>query len=94
MSRFKGEQPGPTHYLPPANIYGLVMHDAYNNICSVYTWTEFEGKKLMNNVESCLIHWINEKWCCYQSYGKNHKMPEIDSIIDNCGGQKNNDAMI
>ena len=83
LSRFKGEQPGPTHYLPPANIYGLVMHDAYNNICSVYTWTEFELNKGMNNIAYFLLSWINDKGYYSQSYSKNHKMPEIDILVDN-----------
>ena len=58
---FKGENPRPTYLLLPANIYGWGIHDAYNNICSVYNWTEFEVKKGMNNVSSCLVCWLKYK---------------------------------
>ena len=58
---FKGEQPGPTYYLSLANIYGLGIHYASNKICSVYAWTEFEGKKEMKNIYYCLLCWISEK---------------------------------
>ena len=58
---FKGENPGPTYYLSPTNIYGLIIHDASNNTCSYYTWTEFEIKKGMNNIASCLLCWLNDK---------------------------------
>ena len=94
LPSFKGEQPGPTYYLSPENIYGLVINDASNNICSVYTWTEFEGKKGMNNIYSCLLHWINDKGYYYQLYGNNHKMPEIAILVDKCGDHNRNNVMI
>ena len=94
LTNFRGEQPGTTYYLPPANIYGLGIHDDSNNICSVYTWTEFKGKKAMNNISSWLMFWLNEKGYCSQSYGKNHKMPKIDILVDNCGFQNKNNLMI
>ena len=62
-------------------------NDASNNICSVYTWTEFEGNKGMNNVASCLLSWLNDKGHYSQSYVKNNKMPEIAILFDNYGGQ-------
>ena len=80
---FKVEQTGPTHYLPPDNIYGLLIYDYFNNICSVYTWTEFELNKGMNNIAYFLLSWINDKGYYSQSYSKNHKMPEIDILVDN-----------
>ena len=39
LKSFKGEQSGPNYYLSAANIYGLDIIDASNNICYVYTWT-------------------------------------------------------
>ena len=47
---FKGEQPGPTYYLSPENIYGFCIHDASNKNCYVYIWIEFEGKKGMKKI--------------------------------------------
>ena len=67
LNIFKGEQPGPTYYLLPENIYGLGIHDASNNICLVYTWAEFEGMKGMNNISYFLLCWINYKGC-YSKY--------------------------
>ena len=61
LSSFKGEHPGPTYCLSPDNIYGLGIHDSSNNIYFVYTWTEFEGKKRMDNTSSCLLRWLNDK---------------------------------
>ena len=52
---FKVEQYRPTYYILPANIYGSGIQDASNNICSIYMWTEFEGKKGMNNIASWLL---------------------------------------
>ena len=43
----------------------------------------------MKILESCLLRWINDKGYSSQSYGKNHKMPEIAILVDNCGGQRN-----
>ena len=90
----KGEQPVYTYYLSPANIYGLVVHDVYNNTYSVFTWSEFEGRKGMNNIASCLLRWLNYKEYYSQSYGKNHKMPGISILFDNCGSNNNNNLMI
>ena len=91
---FKGEQPVPTYYLSHANSFGLFIHDTSNNVSSVYAWTEFEVKKRMNNIASFLLCWLNYKGSSSKSYGKNHKMPEIDILIDSCGGQNMNNAMI
>ena len=55
FSSFKGEHPEPAYYLSPANIYVSCIHCDSNNICSVYTWTEFEGNKGMNNIAFCLL---------------------------------------
>ena len=45
----------------------------------------------MENIASCLLCWINEKGYYSQSYGKNHKMPEIAILVDKfCGQNKNN----
>ena len=90
---FKGQYTGPNYYLSPSNIYGLGIHDDSNNICSVYTLTEFEGKKRMKNISSCLLCCINYKGYYYQPYGKKYKMPEIDFLVDNCGGQNKNNLM-
>ena len=57
---FKYEHTGPTYYILPSNIYGLGIHDNSNNMCSVYTYTEYEGKKGTKNIASCLICWLNE----------------------------------
>ena len=94
LPSFKVEHTVPTYYLQPANIYGLDIHDASNKICSVYTWTGFEGNKGIKNTDSCLLLWINDKGYYSQSYGKKHKMPEIDLLVDNCGGQNKNNVMI
>ena len=94
FSSFKGEQPGPTYYLSPANIYGLGIHYAFNNICSVYTCTQFEGKKVMNNIASWLLCWLNEKECYSREYSKNHKMSEISIFVESCSTQKENNVMI
>ena len=83
---FKGEQPRPNYYLFPDNIYGLVISDASNNIRSVYTWTEFEVKKGMNNIASCLLCCLSYKGYYSQSYGNKNKMPEIYIHISNYGG--------
>ena len=91
---FKGEKLVPTYYLLPANIYGLGINYASNNICSVYNWTEFEGNKGMDNIASCLFRWLNAKGYYYQSYGKNNKTPKITIIFDNCGGHNKNNVMI
>ena len=48
----------------------------------------------MNNIASCLIFWLNEKRSHSQSYSKNHKMPEIYTLVYNCGGQNKNNLMI
>ena len=61
LPSFKGEHPIPTYYLLPANIYGLGINDASNNICPFHTWIEFEVKKGMNNIASCILCWINAK---------------------------------
>ena len=50
--------------------------------------------RLINNIASCLLHCINDKGCYSQSYGKNHNMPEISILVDNCGGHNNNNVMI
>ena len=63
-------------------------------LCSVYTCTGFEVKKGMNNIASFLLHWLDYNGYYSQSYGKNHKMPEISIIFDNCGGQSKNNVMI
>ena len=94
LPRFKGEQTRPTYYLLTDNIYGLGIHDASNNICSVYNWTEFEGKKSINNIVSCILCCINAKGYYSQSYGKNHRMPEIAILVDNCSGQNKNNLLI
>ena len=91
---FKGENHGRAYYLSPSNIYGLGIHDASNNICYVYTWTELEGKKGMNNISFFLLRFLNEKRCYSQSYGKNNKMTEIAILVGNCGGQNKNNIMI
>ena len=61
LTIFKGEQPVSTYYVSPVNIYGLGVHDASNNIFSVYTWDEFEVNKGMSKISSCLLFWINAK---------------------------------
>ena len=94
QSIFKGKHHGPNYYLSPANIYGLGIHDSTNNICSVYTWNKSEGNKWTNNISCCLLFWINYKGYYSKSYGKNHKMPEITILVDNCGNQNNNNVMI
>ena len=94
LPSLKIEHPGPTYYLSPANISGLVIHDASNNICSVYTWAEFEGKKGVYNIASFRLCCFNYKGWYSQSYGKNNKMPEIAILVDNCGGQNNNNVTI
>ena len=91
---FIGEQPRPTYYLSPANIYGLVINDASKNTCSVFTQNKFEGRKGLNNISSYLLHCINEKGYYSQSYGKNHKMTEITSLVDNYGGKNKNNVII
>ena len=48
----------------------------------------------MNNIASCFLIWINDKGHYYKSYGKNHKMPEISILVENCGGQNKNNVMI
>ena len=90
----KSEQPGTTYYLSPANIYGLVIPDASNNTCSVYTWTGFEVNKGMNNLDFFLLCWINDKGYYYKSHGKNHKMTEISILVEKCGVQNKNNVMI
>ena len=87
---FKVEQYRPTYYILPANIYGSGIQDASNNICSIYMWTEFEGKKGMNNIASWLLLWINDKDYYYQSYVKNNNIPEIAILFDNWGVQNKN----
>ena len=37
---------------------------------------------------------LNGKGYYSQSYGKNHKIPEIAILVDNYGGQKKNNSMI
>ena len=86
LSSFKGEHPGPTYYLSPANIYGVDIHDASNNIFSVYNWTEFEGEKGVKNIASCLLRWLNDKGLYSRLYSKKHKIPEIAIIVYNCDG--------
>ena len=58
---FKFEQPGPTYYLTPANIYVPGINDASNNIFFIYICTEFEVKKGVKNMTSCLLCYINDK---------------------------------
>ena len=94
LAGFKCEHPGHTYYLSPANIYGLDIHDALNNICLVYTWNEFERTNGMNTISSWLLCCFNDKGWYYQSYYKNHKMTGIDIIADNCGGQNKINEMI
>ena len=48
----------------------------------------------MNNIYSCLLRWINDKGYYSQSYGENHKMPEISIPVDNCGSQNKNNVII
>ena len=48
----------------------------------------------MNNIASFLLFWLNDKGYSSQSYGKNHKIPEIGTLVDNCGGQNKNNLMI
>ena len=48
----------------------------------------------MNNIVSCLFFWINDKGYYPQSYGKNHKIHEIDILFETCGGQNKNNLMI
>ena len=48
----------------------------------------------MNNISSCLLRFLNAKGYYYQSYGKNHNMPEISILVDNCGGQNKKIVMI
>ena len=91
---FKSEQPGPNYYLPQSNIYGSDIHDYSNNICSVYTWTEFEGKKGMDNIASWILCWLNDEGYYYQSYGKKNNMPKIVIIFDNWGGKNKKNAII
>ena len=91
LPSLKYEHPRPTYYLSPANIYSLVIHDDSNNICSVYTWTEFEGERGMKNISSCLLCWINDKGYYSPPHGKNNKTPEITILVENgCGQNKNN----
>ena len=85
MPIFTGEQPIPTYYLSPENIYSLGIHGASNNIWSIYTCIVFERKKCMNNISYCVLCWLNDKGYYSQSYGNNHKMPEIDILVGNCG---------
>ena len=51
-------------------------------------------RKGMNNIASRLLCFLNDKGYYFHLYGKNHKMPEIDILVDNCGGQNNNNLMI
>ena len=94
LPRFKGEQTGPTYYLLPANIYGLGIKDDYNDSCSVYTQTEFEGNKGMKNIAYCLFGWLNDKGYYSQSCDRNHKMPGIALLVENCGVQNKNNLII
>ena len=48
----------------------------------------------MNNIDSCLLSWINDKGYYSQSYGKNNNMLNIDILVDNYGGQNKNNVMI
>ena len=90
----KGEHTGPKYYLLTESIYGLNIHDAYNKIGLFYTWNLFEVIKGMNNITSCFLSWINNKDYYYQSYVKNHKIPEIAILVDNCSGKDKNNTMI
>ena len=94
LSSFKGEHPRHKYYLLSTNIYGLGIHDAYNNICSVYTWNEFKGNNGINNIAYCLLIWINDRGYYSQSYGKNHNMSEIDILLEKCGGYNRNNVII
>ena len=80
--------------MSPSNIYVFGIYYASNNICSFYTCTEFEGKKGVNNIACFLLRWINDKGYYSRSYVNNHKMPEIDILDDNCGGQNKNNLLI
>ena len=91
---FKGELPRPTYYLFPENICGLGINYASNHIYYAYTWTEFELKKGLNNIDYCLLCWIDDKGYYYQSYSKNNKMPEIFILVDNCCGHNKNNVII
>ena len=90
LTSLKYEHPGPTYYLFWANIYGLDIHNDSNSIYYVYTWTDFEVKKGMNNIASCLIRCFNDKWYYYQSYSKNNKMPTIAILVENWVGKNKN----
>ena len=90
----EGEHPGPIYYLSPSKLYGLGIHDAYNNTRLVYTSTEFVGKNGMNNIASCLLRCLNYKRYYSQYYDKNLKMPDIVIIFDNYGGQNKSNVMI
>ena len=94
LSGFKGEKSGPTYYLLSEIFYGVGIHDDSNNICSVYTWTEFEGENEMNNIAYFLLLCLNDKGYYSQSYGKNNKAPEIAILVDNCGGKNKNNVII
>ena len=48
----------------------------------------------MKKIASCFLRWLNDKGYYYQSYGKNHKMPKIAVLVDNCGGQNKNNLTI
>ena len=91
---FKGEQPGPNYYLFPDNIYDLGIHYAINNICSIYTWTESEGKKRTNKIAAYVLICINDKGYYYQSYHDNNKINGIAIIVDKWGGNNKNNLMI
>ena len=48
----------------------------------------------MKNSASCLLCCINDKGYYYQSYDKNHKMPEISVLVYNYSSQNKNNVMI
>ena len=48
----------------------------------------------MKKISSCLLLWINDKGYYSKSYGKNHNMPKITILVDNCGGQNKSNVMI
>ena len=48
----------------------------------------------MNNIFSCLLHWLNYRGFYFQPCGKNHKMPQFGVLVDNCRGQKKKKVII
>ena len=48
----------------------------------------------MKNSAPCLLCCINDKGYYYQSYDKNHKMPEISVLVYNYSSQNKNNVMI